>query len=251
MRRAILVILFLLLAFDRAGFAEDAATLFARANESYRAQRYGEAALLYDEIVRQKTVSGPIFYNLANAYFKTGELGRAIVNYERALQWMPRDAEVRANYRYARSLVQEVEGQQKQGLMERLLQGHFQFYTFHELAWILFFLAMGLALAHLGGLYFQWAVPRKRLVLGLLLALMVFYGVGSGVRMSALSGRAVMIQETGALFEPRQEATVYFKLFQGNVVKVRKTENGWVKVERFDGKTGWVRENSVEGVAGE
>ncbi|HSV44022.1 MAG TPA: tetratricopeptide repeat protein, partial [Candidatus Bathyarchaeia archaeon] len=77
---------------NQTGLAEDASSLFARANESYKAQRYGEAALLYDEIARQGTAGGPIFYNSGNAYFKTGELGRAIVNYERALEWMPRDA---------------------------------------------------------------------------------------------------------------------------------------------------------------
>lgn len=249
MRRFSFAILFLFFVFVQAGLAEDASSLFARANESYKAQRYGEAALLYDEIVRQGTAGGPVFYNLGNAYFKTGELGRAIVNYERALEWMPRDADLRANYRYAESLVQRVEGQQKQGMMKRLLQRHFQFYTIPELMWILWGLALVLAVVHLGGLYFQWPPRIKRVLIGLLSGLLIFYGLGAAVRYQARARRAIMIREEDALFEPREDATTHFRLFPGNAVTARKLENGWVKVERFDGKTGWVKDNAVEKVA--
>lgn len=250
MRRFSFAILFLFLVFIRIGFAKDeASSLFARANESYTAQRYGEAALLYDEIIRQGTQGGPIFYNLANAYFKTGELGRAIVNYERALEWMPRDADLRANYRYAESLVQKVEGERNQGAAARLFQEHMRYYTLNELMWILWGLAFIFVMVHLSGLYFQWTAKRKRVMLGLLLALMVFYGAGLIIRVRAISGRAIVIREDNALFEPRAEATTHFRLFQGNAVTARKTENGWVKVERFDGKSGWVKEDTVERVA--
>lgn len=41
-----------------------------------------------------------------NAYFKLGNKGKAILNYERALQLLPRDADVKSNLVYARSLIE-------------------------------------------------------------------------------------------------------------------------------------------------
>ena len=42
-------------------------------------------------------------FNLANAEFRLGHLGRAILHYERALRLDPTDSEIRANLEYAGS----------------------------------------------------------------------------------------------------------------------------------------------------
>ena len=44
--------------------------------------------------------------NLGNAYFKSGQLGKAIAAYREAEQMSPRDPDVRANLRFARNQVQ-------------------------------------------------------------------------------------------------------------------------------------------------
>jgi len=41
---------------------------------------------------------------LGNVFFKQGQIGRAIVNYERAQRLLPHDSDVRANLQYALSL---------------------------------------------------------------------------------------------------------------------------------------------------
>lgn len=64
--------------------------------------------------------------------------------------------------------------------------------------------------------------------------------------------RAVVLKDTAAVFEPRQDAETHFSLYEGNIVKVLKAEEegGWRKVERFDGKAGWVRADVVNQVTG-
>src|SRR4029077_19623718 len=46
--------------------------------------------------------SGPVYFNLGNAYFRAGNPGRAILNYERARRLMPRDPDLHANLGFAR-----------------------------------------------------------------------------------------------------------------------------------------------------
>lgn len=46
--------------------------------------------------------NGRLFYNIANAYMLSGDVGRAVVNYRRAERLIPGDANLRSNLAYAR-----------------------------------------------------------------------------------------------------------------------------------------------------
>jgi tetratricopeptide (TPR) repeat protein len=65
---------------------------------------YQQAAMRYESIVEKgKIHNGKLYYNIGNAYFRTGDIGRAILNYRRALQYIPNDANLRQNLSYARN----------------------------------------------------------------------------------------------------------------------------------------------------
>ena len=74
----------------------------AATNALYESGRYVEAALVYEQLIDRGYESGALYYNLGNAYFKQGDLGRAILNYRRAEKLYPRDADIRANLKIAR-----------------------------------------------------------------------------------------------------------------------------------------------------
>ncbi len=71
--------------------------LWKEANEAYTAGDYPRAIALYDSIERQGYTSAPLFYNRGNAYFKTEQIGRAILYYSRAQRLDPGDADIRYN----------------------------------------------------------------------------------------------------------------------------------------------------------
>jgi tetratricopeptide (TPR) repeat protein len=75
---------------------------FGKANAEYNAGRYREAIELYDQAVQSGQTTAALFYNLGNAWFRAGDLGRAILNYERALVLEPQHPEADANRRLAR-----------------------------------------------------------------------------------------------------------------------------------------------------
>ena len=78
---------------------------FDRGNTYYEQEEYNNAIDEYKKIIAGGEVYGPLYFNLANAYFKKGELGKAIVNYERAEIFIPRDADLNANLKFAVELV--------------------------------------------------------------------------------------------------------------------------------------------------
>lgn len=75
------------------------------ANQVYAAGDYQTAAALYEQILADEGKAPELYYNLGNAYYKTGEIGRAILNYERALQLRPFYSDARYNLEIARQRV--------------------------------------------------------------------------------------------------------------------------------------------------
>src|SRR5690554_4764230 len=79
--------------------------LSEKASEAYRRQDYRESTALYEALVAKgiakDRISAQLYYNLGNAYFRDNQLGKAILNYERALLLDPGDSDIRHNLRFA------------------------------------------------------------------------------------------------------------------------------------------------------
>jgi tetratricopeptide (TPR) repeat protein len=91
----ILLTLFLSTTAVFAGTAED--SLFQEGNEAYSRGDYAEAILKYEQITETAGYAPSVLYNLANSYALSGETGRAILNYERALRLSPSDSDISGN----------------------------------------------------------------------------------------------------------------------------------------------------------
>ena len=66
-------------------------------DSAYAADNFVLARELYTEAMKTGGSSAVLFYNLGNAYYRQGNLGKAIVNYERALKLDPTNADAREN----------------------------------------------------------------------------------------------------------------------------------------------------------
>ena len=85
---------------------KDPGILFSDAVKAYHAAKYNDAVALNEAVLAKGFSSAALYYNLGNAYFKTGRLGKAVVNYQRAMRLTPRDGDLRANLSFARSMVE-------------------------------------------------------------------------------------------------------------------------------------------------
>jgi len=94
-------------------YATDVDDTFFRANNAYQQENYETAIDLYEMIIDQGVVSGAVYYNVGNAYFRTGKIGKAIVQYERAKKIMPQDEDLFANSSLAYSRMKEVQPTEK------------------------------------------------------------------------------------------------------------------------------------------
>jgi tetratricopeptide (TPR) repeat protein len=82
--------------------SQSATELYNKGNASYTQSDFHEAIGSYEEALHHIT-SAPVYYNLGNAYFKSGRIGKAIINYRRARFLAPRDPDINHNLDFARN----------------------------------------------------------------------------------------------------------------------------------------------------
>ena len=124
-------------------------TIFFRANNAYREEKYEDAIRDYEQLISSGLRSASIFYNVGNAYLRMGNKGEAILYYERAHRLMPRDEDIQANLAYARSQIVDKIETPDPGLLGRWLANLQGLLTLDEttiLAWSLYLVMTVLAL---------------------------------------------------------------------------------------------------------
>ena len=71
--------------------------LWDRANTAYINGDFHTATEVYEQILSRGLTSVKLYYNLANSYFKEGQLGKSVLFYRRALRLAPGNDDIRYN----------------------------------------------------------------------------------------------------------------------------------------------------------
>jgi len=216
--------------------------LFRQANQLYGQARYPEAAALYRKMSDEGFVSPALFYNLGCASFKEGKLGKAILNFERALRLSPRDRDVRYNLLLARSRLKD-EAPQGGGLLERL----FTFLNLNELALLtsgLYFLFMIVLLLFLarrseGWLWSSAALGVFLLITGVWLGARIYSE--RAVRPGVITAGSVEVRNG-----PGTDYSTAFVLHEGTKVQILSRQKDWLEIGAFGKMKGWLPENTQE-----
>ena len=244
------LLMFILLLFFHGGscFAADgpsAEELYFEANRAYKEDRYQEAIDGYLELIGHGYVNGHVYYNLANAYFRSGQLGRAILNYKRAHLLIPRDADLNFNLRYALDQIQDAISADQNFLKQAFFW--LDEITFRELMWSF----AVLNILFWGILVLRFFV-RPEWTYYVFIVLLIFWLVGGaslGVKWHQLRTdlRAVILTgEVDVLAGPDSNDTVLFKLHEGTTIYRERIEDDWSLIRLSENKRGWVKSSTIE-----
>jgi tetratricopeptide (TPR) repeat protein len=247
MKRFILIILFLNLSLSaQAQISEAQAQIrFKDGVEAYKKADYEGAIADFEDILKGERESGEVYFNLGNSYFKNKNLGKAILNYKRAKELMPRDSDLKYNFQYALAQIKETE-KEKGNVFTRLKESLLNFYTTGEMVGITVIMTFIIALIFLLALYLKWKNVFFKVITGTLAFLWLVFACGVYLKIQSRQNEVVILKETPATFEPRKEATTYFVLNEGHSVQIVQKDGEWLKIRRSDGKLGWIPGESAE-----
>jgi len=223
-----------------------------RANQRYEAGQYTEAAEIYEAIIAAGIHNSDLYYNLGNAYFKQGEVGRAILNYRRSQRLSPRDADVAANLNFAR--VQAVDRlEANKGGLSNLVQLAEEWLTLNEAVVLALFLWVLIC-------YFTVLailLPRQRHLFGWVMAVLALC-LALGVASTANRLYAEWQYPAAVVVAPKINITsgpggsdqylAEFTLHAGAEVLVLENRSGWRRITLPGDLQGWAPAEAVEEV---
>ena len=220
-------------------------TDFTKANQEYAQGHFAEAISGYETVVRAGQLSANLFYDLGNAYFRTGDFGRAILNYERSLALERHHPEATANLQIARDEARALELQQS--WPERYLQ----FASVNQYcvgAAIAFWLA-AFAIAMLIFAHRRSAALIAAFIFCLLIGAGAIYAVytlergGNGSALAIVTGKDVQARLATA-----DTANSILALPPGSEVKILSTRGDWIYAALPNTLRGWIPAKDAEQV---
>ena len=221
-------------------------------DSAYSQARYDDAVRIYETVIENNGGSVELHYNLGNAFFRTNMLGKAILNYERALRYDPTDKDTKANLEYALSMTKDEIAEQYE----------------------IFFVTWFKAIVNSIGIT-SWAVMAiVAFIIMLMSLLFFFFNSKSGIRKTALvfvvlsffvtifanvaashiynymndkSEAIVMREEAYLKSTPDNSGTELVKIHEGRKVKIiDDTMREWKEVELEEGTVGWLPSVAIE-----
>lgn len=244
----LLCLLMAMLSSDRA-LAGEMGDQFLKARHLYSEGKYQESVTLYESILNSGVSSGPLYYNLGNAYFKLNQPGRALLNYERARRLMPQDEDLLANLSFVRSLLEQAQPTEELRWMEQAASAILN--RFSETGWaIVLVVIWNLLFVFLLLAVFAARIRRTAVRLAWLVgAAAVFCGgfAFTKIDMAQRIHEAIVVQkEVEVRYSPSLMGAVAFQLHEGIKTQVIRCEGHWCYIRLTRDKSGWVEQGTLE-----
>jgi len=246
MRRAALVAVLagLLAAGIGAARAETPEETFDKACRAYEQGKWDDAADGFRGLLRYGFDDPRLEYNLANAEYKRGRLGEAILHYEKARRLDPADADILGNLAIARGRIRDVvEDPEAAGPLAlwRGVQDRIGVVAQSLVALAGLWVVAGILTwcgARPGGFTPGWGWALAAAIL--LTTLTALSAQATWARLSGTPRAVILKPSVEALAGPGLNNTSLFTLHEGTAVEVRGERPGWLQVALPNGLTGWV-----------
>lgn len=251
MKRFILYTILLVVSVVAMGAEPMSSEHWEAGNKAYIDGDYNKAIAEYNAILDGGEYSMKLYYNLANAYFKVGSIGKAILYYNKALRIAPSQEDIRHNLAIA-------EAQTKDRIVAipeffinrwlRTLRNTISCGTWSILSLLFFGVLLSFTLLFLLASRIRW---RKVGFYGALFSLVMFVAV----TLFAISSRNDILQHEEAIVmgsavsiksSPDRSATDLFVLHEGTKVRIIAEVDEWREIVIADGKKGWVEVKNIE-----
>ena len=225
----------------------------AEADSAFVRGEYQQAIKDYEALLKQGA-SADLYYNLGNAYYRSENITRAVLNYERALLLSPGDRDIRFNLQIARSKTIDKIVPESEMFFFTWYRSLVNLMSVDAWAWTaLVSLALVIILL-LIYLFSERIWLRKIGFFGglVLLALFVLSNIFAWQQKQDLlfrKGAIIVSPSVTVKSTPAVNGTDLFILHEGTKVSITDgSMKGWTGIRIADGKEGWVESKMMEAI---
>ena len=223
----------------------------AEADSAYIRGQYQQAIKDYEMLLKQGA-SADLYYNLGNAYYRSENITRAVLNYERALLLSPGDRDVRFNLQIARAKTIDKIVPESEMFFFTWYRSLVNLMSVDAWAWTAL-IALALLIVLLLVYLFSDRIWLRKIgffggfVLLILFALSNLFAWQQKQDLLFRKGAIVISPSVTVKSTPAKNGTDLFILHEGTKVSITDgTMKGWMGIRIADGKEGWIESNMIE-----
>ena len=226
-------------------------SLFVQANKSYQQEDYLKALEMYMEIENQNVVSGELFYNIANVYYKTNKVAHAIYYYNKALSIEPNNEDILFNLEFAKRMTLDNIEELPKSVSQKFRDSVVLKFTYNT--WAIISVSFAFLFAILFLLYhFSYSTSVKRIyfitsgITVIFVSLSLLFSYQNYRYVTSTRTAIIFAQQSQVKSAPTKSSEVNFELHEGTKVFVLESLDNWVKIKIADGKMGWIEEEDMK-----
>jgi tetratricopeptide (TPR) repeat protein len=219
------------------------------AKEAFDNGEYVNAIQSYENIIDSGFTSAALHYNLGNAYFKSNDLGRAILHYEKSLK-LKKDADTEYNLSVVNELKKDKLAQVEPFVLNQWWLALRNLMSSSSWAWVTWTVLLLMA-----GALCIWLLAdnRKRrkqgFVIGLILLPVVIFSLVASLASKDAEVNpeylVVLTETTTLYYAPDTLSKPVIQLHSGTKAEIGQYLSGWFMVNLSDGEEGWLKESDV------
>lgn len=230
--------------------AADSTPAFDAANKLYEQSRFADAAAAYGKLLESNPHSETLHFNLGNAWFKAGQMGRAIAAYREAERLAPREPGVRFNLQFVRKKVSG--GESARGSLVHRTLSALTVKEWTLLAGVAFWSWFGLLAWREARPGSRGSVSGYTATVGVVTVALIGCAVAAAAQWSQVDA-VVSVPEAIVRSGPLEEAKVLHQLRDGveltlldkKDVMSGEQKQTWIQVRDAAGRAGWLKSDQV------
>lgn len=228
----------------------DVNSVMQKGNELYKNNQYQLAIDEYNKLINQGYEGVSIYYNLANAHYRLGKIGFAILYYEKALKLSPTDEDIKHNLALAKLGMKDKVDTLPPFFIFNIWEGllaAFSVSGWTTIAYIVFILLLISVIVY----FFSRSVNQQRIsfftgagIFAVLILIIILLMVKMNKEFYIKNG-IILESSVTVKSSPDKSSKDEFILHEGLKVRLEDKVDNWVKIRLDDGKIGWILENNL------
>jgi tetratricopeptide (TPR) repeat protein len=212
---------------------------------------YEKAILNYEKIISDGRIrNSKLYYNLGNAYFLKGDIGRAILNYRRAQKLDKADTNIQKNLAFARSRrIDTVEVRTEERILETLFFWHYDFSI--KTKFLVTCLCFAIVCISVTVMLWRSRIPGAvataaicgLLTVSFLASVILETRFAANTTCGVITARQVVARQGDG---PNYPESFKDPLHAGTEFDLLERRSGWFHIALCDDSDGWIPDNAAE-----
>lgn len=222
--------------------------LLKNSEQAYAAGNYDSSLVFLKKLSDQGYKSFSLYYNMGNAYYKSGNIPEAILYYEKAKRLRPNEDDLNYNLQLANAQITDNVKELPDNRLIKFIAGALQTDTWAILSVAAFFL-------FLIGLFLFFYLPSARLksmllssaIASLLIASILYLlAVQRKTKLDNKLEAVIMAPTVTVTSAPSETGKKLFVIHEGLKVEILEEQGTFAKIKLADGNVGWTSKNIME-----